>query len=213
LLGATKREPVRIVAAGLQRSQNAKLHGTLPNNARCLPQDRVDEPDVRAGAAGGDPNGLVGRDTVMAKMRVTDCCMSPYDRTSSLPESLGRAAGWDGGQRTLPRAVPSGWRLRDSGGVVLVTARNADVADACATSVTDPRLSQHQRRLPEAGQQARPLSGAASAALGAQEPGQLEDRFTRNVEHGTIRNHAASSAGVGREPPYRGPHVPFRNRP
>ena len=47
---------------------------------------------------------------------------------------------------------------------------------------------QHQQRLAEAGQQAGSLTGAADAALGAQQLGQLADQFTGDIEHGTIRD-------------------------
>jgi hypothetical protein len=45
---------------------------------------------------------------------------------------------------------------------------------------------QHQQRLAKAGQQARPLAGAPCPALGAQQPGQLADQFTGDIEDGRI---------------------------
>ena len=67
---------------------------------------------------------------------------------------------------------------------------------------------QHQQRLAEAGQQAGSLTGAAGAALGAQQLGQLEDQFTGDIEHGTIgdqRGVLGRVGSCGRELPTAGP--------
>jgi hypothetical protein len=60
-------------------------------------------------------------------------------------------------------------------------------------AVAEPPQAHHG--LPEAGQRPDALSGAAPAALGRQQPGEVVDQFPRDVEHGSIDDHVEPFGG------------------
>jgi hypothetical protein len=59
--------------------------------------------------------------------------------------------------------------------------------------LTPPKPRHHKQRLTPACQGPAALTGAARPARGGQQPGQIPDQFSWDIEHGTIGNHVGPS--------------------